>query len=489
MRLISIAFLTILMFPFCSGFSYANPKINFSGLKKSVGGQLIFTDIGAGTKLDGFAIMLEVSQGSDVEISYDYAGSSKKLLTRTFSKQSRVRIPEGNKFIYLQKVGTHNFRATVRAKNNLLIEKDLSIQINEEVSIPDLIDVKFTSAKYEKYNNRQEAENILLNHKPIKIGSLKTRGVGSKLYKELADSVVLILSKKTIGTGSIIDTNGTILTNWHVISGTKTVQVVFRPPTFTPVDRSEKIIADVIKVNEKNDLALIKLRKIPRPLIPIKLAKKGMLEVAMDVHAIGHPRGNFWTYTRGVLSQIRPGFKWSGGDRIKHEADVIQTQTPINPGNSGGPLLTNDSLMIGINSFIDSKAQGLNFAVAISTVKEFLKQKESLIRSEKLGLKSFNGKTVRVDRDKDGYKELWITDRNGNGVPDLFKIDKNKDQKPDVILFDKNENKIFELKITFVKHRGKITAVYALDKDEDGKVESYGFDYDLDGKIDKVQAA
>jgi hypothetical protein len=267
------------------------------------------------------------------------------------------------------------------------------------------------------------------------------------------------------------------------------VKVVFRPPTFVPVKRSEKIVADVIKVNESYDLALIKLRRIPKSLKPIKFANKDVVEIAMDVHAIGHPKGNYWTYTKGVLSQVRPGFKWAGRDKIKHEADVLQTQTPINPGNSGGPLLADNSRMVGVNSFTDPKADGLNFAVAISTIKDFLNQKVKLVKAEKLSLNSSRKKTVRIDRDKDGYKELWVIDRNGNGVPDLFKIDKDRNGKADLIMFDTNENKVFELTISYVKKRGKIIAVYALDKNEDGKVDSYGFDFNLDGKIDKVQAA
>jgi len=99
--------------------------------------------------------------------------------------------------------------------------------------------------------------------------------------------------------------------------------------------------------------------------------------VGQDVHAIGHPEGQIWTYTKGLISQIRANFEWSTSDRDKHRAKVIQTQTPINPGNSGGPLMDDNSRIIGINSFLLPGSQGLNYAVAVDEVREFLKRQTS----------------------------------------------------------------------------------------------------------------
>jgi S1-C subfamily serine protease len=77
---------------------------------------------------------------------------------------------------------------------------------------------------------------------------------------------------------------------------------------------------------------------------------------------IGHPTGEAWSYTTGVISQYRQNYEWQAeGNSIRHRADIIQTQTPINPGNSGGPLLSDSSNLIGVNSF-KSGGEGLNFA-------------------------------------------------------------------------------------------------------------------------------
>jgi S1-C subfamily serine protease len=87
------------------------------------------------------------------------------------------------------------------------------------------------------------------------------------------------------------------------------------------------------------------------PPKPIDLADEKDIAVGADVNAIGHPENLRWSYTKGIISQIRNGFAWSDESKIKHHADVIQTQTPINPGNSGGPVLSDDGKLIGVNTF------------------------------------------------------------------------------------------------------------------------------------------
>jgi S1-C subfamily serine protease len=85
-------------------------------------------------------------------------------------------------------------------------------------------------------------------------------------------------------------------------------------------------------------------------LLPLEISSED-IEVGADVRAIGHPKGEEWTYTKGIVSSVRPDYEWSGEPGESHRATVIQTQTPINPGNSGGPLLSDEGKIVGVNSF------------------------------------------------------------------------------------------------------------------------------------------
>jgi S1-C subfamily serine protease len=170
------------------------------------------------------------------------------------------------------------------------------------------------------------------------------------------------------------------LTNWHVVEDYKQVGVIFKPssPGAKP-SRADVIAADVIKVDQVRDLAL--LRPLTSPTNaprPIELADEKDIAIGADVHAIGHPTGEAWSYTTGIISQIRNDYTWQYKSNIKHRADVIQTQTPINPGNSGGPLLSDDGKLMGVNSFT-AEGEALNFAVAITDVRRFIAATKSVI--------------------------------------------------------------------------------------------------------------
>src|SRR5208282_4509701 len=126
---------------------------------------------------------------------------------------------------------------------------------------------------------------------------------------------------------------------------------------------------------------------------PLSMGDISKLEVGDDVHAIGHPEGEVWTYTTGTISQIRPKYEWKD-ENITHSATVIQTQTAINPGNSGGPLLNNNAQVIGINSF-RMEGEGLNYAIAGDTIETFLKRSTNRVAEAPA---KENGGIRRVER-------------------------------------------------------------------------------------------
>ena len=218
---------------------------------------------------------------------------------------------------------------------------------------------------------------IFSKAKLIKIeedGTPKTRGAADAiLYKKWSPSVVLIVTDDALGSGAIISNDGRIITNWHVIKNSQSVGVIFKPAQEgKAVTKDDVKIAKVIRVDEISDLALLKIDSIPASITPLKLGSETDIGVGLDVHAIGHPKGQSWSYTKGVISQYRADYSWSTSESSNHKASVIQTQTPINPGNSGGPLILNNGLIVGINSFKSSESEALNFAVSVEEIKKFL---------------------------------------------------------------------------------------------------------------------
>jgi S1-C subfamily serine protease len=211
--------------------------------------------------------------------------------------------------------------------------------------------------------------------KEYKTNERTLRGVRNiTIFRDAAPAVVLVVTNDGIGSGSLLE-NGAILTNWHVVSGNRQVNVIFKPiGPLGKLSTEDMIAADVVKVDRTRDLALLQPRGLAARLIKrIRIASDDNLEIGADVHAIGHPTGEAWTYTAGIVSQIRSDYEWSGGPKdVKHRATVIQTQTPINPGNSGGPLLADDGQLVGVNAFRTSGAEGLNFAISAKDVRSFL---------------------------------------------------------------------------------------------------------------------
>jgi hypothetical protein len=95
------------------------------------------------------------------------------------------------------------------------------------------------------------------------------------------------------------------------------------------------------------------------------------VDVAQDVHVIGHPKGNFWSYSTGVVSQFRRAYEWSYSDGSHHRANVLQMQTAINPGNSGGPVFDDNGQIVGLVA-MSQEGQNLNYAISADEIRTFL---------------------------------------------------------------------------------------------------------------------
>ena len=162
------------------------------------------------------------------------------------------------------------------------------------------------------------------------------------------------------GSGVIIDARGLVLTNYHVIAGGGEVEV--------ELTDGRRAIADVVGTSMHHDLAVLRLRgKLPRvPFLP--MGQSDDLMIGETLIAIGNPFGLAHTVTVGVVSALHRTLQAEG----RHYSDFIQTDASINPGNSGGPLLTIDGQLVGVNTAIYNRAQGIGFAIPIDRAKRIV---------------------------------------------------------------------------------------------------------------------
>jgi S1-C subfamily serine protease len=183
------------------------------------------------------------------------------------------------------------------------------------------------------------------------------------------------------GSGSVIDQNGDILTNYHVIENATKLTVSF--------GGQKNYSAQVVGGDPDTDLAVIKLIEKPRdPLTVVAMGDSDNLEVGQKVLAIGNPFGLDRTLTTGVISGLQRPIQARNGRTIE---GAIQTDASINPGNSGGPLLDSHGRMIGINSQILSPSgasAGVGFAVPVNIAKRIVPElvRSGEVRRPKLGI-------------------------------------------------------------------------------------------------------
>jgi S1-C subfamily serine protease len=186
------------------------------------------------------------------------------------------------------------------------------------------------------------------------------------------------------GSGIVIDANGTILTNYHVVENAIKVTVSF--------EKGKTVEAQVVGKDPSNDLAVLHIPTDGLTLHPLTLGDSSAVQVGDPVYAIGNPFDLERTLTTGVISALQRQITAPNGFTIDN---VLQTDAPINPGNSGGPLLNAAGQVIGINSQIETGGSGggsvgIGFAVPINTAKSEVPELEKggTVRGAYLGLTS-----------------------------------------------------------------------------------------------------
>jgi S1-C subfamily serine protease len=200
------------------------------------------------------------------------------------------------------------------------------------------------------------------------------------VYEAVNRSVVNINTKATVatgllqiempsdgaGSGIVLDKQGHLLTNFHVVEGAKEIQVLLFDGSSHP--------AAIVGFDPATDVAVIKVDAPADLLQPVAFGTSNDLRVGQRVFAIGNPFGLERTLTTGIISSLNRSLPTRTGRTIK---SIIQTDAAINPGNSGGPLLDSTARLIGMNTAIASRtgqSAGVGFAIPVGTLARIVPQ-------------------------------------------------------------------------------------------------------------------
>jgi S1-C subfamily serine protease len=168
------------------------------------------------------------------------------------------------------------------------------------------------------------------------------------------------------GSGSILDRNGHVLTNYHVVEGAQQIRVTLHD--------GDEYEATLVGHDAPNDIAVLRISAPSENLIPMQLGDSSRLRVGQLVYAIGNPFGLERTMTTGIISSLNRSLPTKQGRTMK---SMIQIDAALNRGNSGGPLLSSRGMLIGMNTAIASSTgenTGVGFSIPIDTIKRVVPQ-------------------------------------------------------------------------------------------------------------------
>jgi hypothetical protein len=270
----------------------------------------------------------------------------------------------------------------------------------------------------------------------------------TRLFRKAAPAVVLIVTNDALGSGTLLKRGG-ILTNAHVVGAAKQVAIIFRPVDVRAPNQSDIILGDVLRIDEVKDLARVHPATVPESANSMEVDDTDAFEIGADTRN-RTPDGRVLDLYEGHHQS------WTtekGG--IEHKATVIQTQTPINPGNSGGPLISDDDKLIGVNSF-KAQGEGLNYAVAAKSVREFLAATPSARVS--------GGETVAQAPQQGGSQaacepKLLFEGRSADDKSSMRQFSLRCDDTVDLTIVEPDNKKEPFLPLMDTERRGKIDAI------------------------------
>lgn len=207
----------------------------------------------------------------------------------------------------------------------------------------------------------EERTNIAVYDKVNRgVVNITTRSVKAELF------FLQVVPTEGAGSGSVLDREGHILTNYHVIEDTREVQVtLYDGNTYK---------AELVGQDPQNDIAVLRIAAPPETLFPVELGESTRLRVGQKIYAIGNPFGFERTMTVGIISSLNRSLESRNGRTMK---SIIQLDAALNRGNSGGPLLDSRGRLIGMNTAIASRvgeSSGVGFAIPVASISHVVPQ-------------------------------------------------------------------------------------------------------------------
>jgi Flp pilus assembly protein TadD len=210
------------------------------------------------------------------------------------------------------------------------------------------------------------------------------------LSKRVSDSVMLVLSEKkagsSLGTGFIVDENGLLITNYHVIEGSENLSVKSNTG-------GRYTVITILAKDKKRDIAVLKLDA--KNLTPIELADSDLVNQGIPVAVLGNPEGYEGTLSTGIVSAIRT---------LEPYGKVIQVTAPISPGSSGSPIFNKDAQVVAIATFGEIEGQALNFGIPANAIKQVLSEAKTVQEKSSTDEKDMQG-IYTPDKSAKGSKE------------------------------------------------------------------------------------
>ena len=419
---------------------------------------------------------------------------SSKINASEITLEELIKLDNIEKFT-IKHIGT---KLAMRGISDLQLISDDKLET--EAILPQMVLNNVGSALSDSNFSSKTIIQIMGDSKNGLSSSPKTRGVKEvRIFEDSAPAVVFIetVSPPGHGTGALISNDGLIFTNAHVVGDSKKVNIYFKPKNANKYSREDYHTGVVVNINKIVDLALIKLTRNPVGIKPLNLANPSSIKVGQDVHAIGHP-GNFaqWTYTRGYIGQILNNHEWLiDGVNFKAKT-IIQSQTPIMGGNSGGPLLNDDGLIIGVNTYVADYVAA-NYSVSVKDLKLFLDEKYTIpeaptkTSATKSASKYWESNVIAIkemDFDDDGIKDtLYYLDDDNTGIWEAILI-KTGSKDELVVILDWDEDGKWNEKIINT-NSDSTPDFHIYDDDGDGVADYFGYDDNDDWEVDRYEEA